>query len=153
MVTVLVIVLAEDAYVTWWSFRARPVIPVTFHDTAGRATTARLLFYDHQAAALDAALEQVRQRARPGDVMATSMPQWAYLRTGVKAILPPMEVDHEEARRLLDAVPVRFVVLDDLRYPQISQRYAAPAVEAHPARWRRIYETSDGQARVYERVR
>ena len=153
MVMVLVIVLAEDAYVTWWSFHARPVIPVTFHDIAGRATTARLLFYDHQAAALDAALEQVRQRARPGDVMATSMPQWAYLRTGVKAILPPMEADHEEARRLLDAVPVRFVVLDELQYPQISQRYAAPAVEVHPAVWRRIYETSDGQARVYERVR
>ena len=153
MVAVLAVVLAEDAYVTWWSFRARPVIPVTFHDAAGRATTARLLFYDHQAAALDAALEQVRQRARPDDVMATTMPHWAYLRTGVKAILPPMEADHEEARRLLDAVPVRFVVLDELRYPQISQRYAAPAVEGHPALWRRIYETSDGQARLYERVR
>jgi hypothetical protein len=153
MVAVLAIVLAEDAYVTWWSFRARPVIPVTFHDTAGRATTARLLFYDRQAAALDAALEQVRQRARPGDVMATTMPHWAYLQTGVKAVLPPMEADHEEARRLLDAVPVRFVVLDELRYPQISQRYAAPAVEGHPALWRRIYETSDGQARLYERVR
>ncbi len=154
MVAALAIVLAEDGYVTWWSFHARPAIPVTFHDTAGRATTtARLLFYDPQAAALDAALEQVRQRARPGDVMATTMPHWAYLRTGVKAILPPMEADHEEARRLLDTVPVRFVVLDELRYPQISQRYASPAVEGHPALWHRIYETSDGQARLYERVR
>lgn len=152
-VAVLAIVGAEDAYVTWWSFRARPGIPVTFHDTAGRATTARLLFYDDRAAALDAALEQVRQRARPGDVMATTVPQWAYLKTSVKAVLPPMEADHEKARRLLDAVPVRFVVLDELRYPQISQRYAAPAVEGHPALWRRIYETSDGQARLYERVR
>jgi hypothetical protein len=153
MFAVLTIVLAEDGYVTWWSFRPRPVAPVTYYDTAGRATTARLLFYDHQAAALDAALEQVRQRARSGDVMVTTMPHWAYVRTGVKAILPPMEADHEEARRLLDAVPVRFVVLDELRYPQISQRYAAPAVEKHPALWRRIYETPDGQARLYERVR
>jgi hypothetical protein len=153
VLAVLTVVLAEDAYVTWWTFRSSPSTPVTYYDAAGRTTSARLLFYDNRAAALDEALEQVRQRARPGDVMATTMPHWAYVRTGIKAILPPMEADHEGARRLLDAVPVRFVVLDELPYPRISQRYAAPAVERHPALWRRVYETADGQARLYERVR
>jgi hypothetical protein len=153
VLAVLTVVLAEDAYVTWWTFRSSPGTPVTYYDAAGRTTSARLLFYDNRAAALDEALEQVRQRARPGDVMATTMPHWAYVRTGIKAILPPMEADHEGARRLLDAVPVRFVVLDELPYPRISQRYAAPAVERHPALWRRVYETADGQARLYERVR
>jgi len=80
------------------------------------------------------------------------VPHWAYLRTGVKAVLPPMETDREAANALLDSVPVRFVVLDELDYPRISQRYAAPAVEGQPARWRRVYETADGQARLYERV-
>jgi len=53
----------------------------------------------------------------------------------------------------LDEVPVRFVVLDELQYPRISQRYAAPAVEGHPEAWRRVYQTRDGRARLYERLR
>jgi hypothetical protein len=153
MLTVLLVILVEDAYVTWWTFRSSPRMPVTYHDGAGRPTTAHLLFYDKQAAALDEALEQIRQRARPGDVMATTMPHWAYLRTGVKAVLPPMETDRGHAQWLLDAVPARFVVLDELAYPRISQRYAAPVVEDNPGLWRRVYETGDRQARVYERVR
>ena len=72
---------------------------------------------------------------------------------GAEHPLDVVEADHEGARRLLDAVPVRFVVLDELPYPRISQRYAAPAVERHPALWRRVYEPADGQARLYERVR
>ena len=63
-----------------------------------------------------------------------------------------MESDQEHAQRLLDAVPVRFVVLDALTYPRTSQRYAAPVVERDPALWRRVYETADGRARLYERV-
>ncbi len=152
MLVVLAVILAEDAYVAWWTFRFDSDRAVTYYDAAGCATSGRLLFYDAQAAGLDEALDAVRQRARPGDVMATSMPHWAYLRTGVKSVLPPMEADHDEARRLLDAVPVRFVVLDELQYPRISQRYAAPAVEGHPDLWRRIYQTPDNEARVYERL-
>jgi hypothetical protein len=153
MLAVLAVILAEDGYVTWWTFHSSPSQPVTYFDTTGRSTTGHLLFYDKQAAALDHALEEIRQRAGPGDVMATTMPHWAYLRTGVKAILPPMEPDVETAQRLLDAVPVRFVVVDELTYPRISKRYAAPVVETRPALWRCVYATADGLARLYERVR
>jgi hypothetical protein len=125
---------------------------VIYHDAAGRPSRGQLLFYDQTAAALDEALEQVRRRARPGDLMATTVPHWAYLRTGVKAVLPPMERDRAVANALLDSVAARFVVLDELAYPRISQRYAAPAVEGQPARWRKVYETTDGRARLYERV-
>ena len=150
---VLFVVLAQDAYVAWWTFRFNPARPVTYVDTGGRLTNGQLLFYGAEAAAMDEALREVRQRARPGDVVATSMPHWAYLRTGVKSILPPLEADPDSARRLLDEVPVRFVVLDELQYPRISQRYAAPAVEGHPEAWREIYQSRDGRARLYEHVR
>jgi hypothetical protein len=149
---VLALVFAEDVFVAWWTFRASPSVPVTYHDAAGRPTAGQLLYYDRSAAALDEVLEEVRRRARPGDVTATTVPHWAYLRTGVKAVLPPMETDREAANALLDSVPVRFVVLDELDYPRISQRYAAPAVEGRSDRWRRVYETADGRARLYERV-
>jgi hypothetical protein len=151
-VAVLTVVLAQDAYVAWLALRFNPARPVTYVDTAGRATRGQLLFYEAEAAAMDEALEEVRRRAQPGDVVATSMPHWAYLRTGVKSILPPLEADPDYARRLLNGVPIRFVVLDELRYPRISQRYAAPAVEGHPEAWRRIYQTRDGQARLYEHL-
>jgi hypothetical protein len=153
LLAVVTTILAQDAYVAWWTFRFNPARPVTYVDTAGRATSGQLLFYEAEAAAMDEALEEVRRRAQPGDFVASSMPHWAYLRTGVKSILPPMEANPDQARRLLEEVPVRFVVLDELQYPRISQRYAAPAVEGHPEAWRRIYRSRDGRARLYEHVR
>jgi len=153
VLVVLSLVLAQDAYAAWWTFRFNPARPVTYIDAEGRRTSGQLLFYDAEAAALDEALQEGRRRAQPGDVVATSMPHWAYLQTGVKSILPPMEPDPVAARRLLDEVPVRFVVLDELQYPRISQRYAAPAVEGDPGAWKRVYQTRDGRARLYERLR
>jgi hypothetical protein len=152
-VVVLTVVLLEDAYVTWWTFWSQDDREVTYYDANATATSGRLLFYGARASALDEALDYVRRSAMPGDVMATTVPHWAFLLTRVKAILPPMEADRDEARRLLDAVPVRFVVLDELEYPRISQRYAAPAIEGRPEEWRQVYRTAEGLASVYERVR
>lgn len=148
---VVALVLGQNAFAGAWTFRVQGARPIDWEAADGRHVSARLLFYDERCAALDQALAEVRKRARPGDVMATSTPHWAFLRTGVDAILPPMEVDRDEARRLLDAVPVRFVVVDDFGYPAIAPRYAAPAVEAQEGTWALVYRTDDGLARVYER--
>jgi hypothetical protein len=102
---------------------------------------------------VNAALEWLRRRARTGEVVAATAPHAAYLRTGLKAVLPPLEADSELAARLLDSARVNYVVLDFLRYPGISERYAAPAVEKHPQSWKLIYAAPDGGARIYERVR
>lgn len=150
---VLALVLGQDAMVAAWTFLVQGTRPVVFEGADGRRVSGRMLFYDAPVAAMDQALSEVRRRARPGDVIATSTPHWAFLKTGVKAILPPMEADREVARRLLDAVPVRFVVLDELSHPGISQRYAAPAVAADGAAWDEVYRTDDGLARIYERRR
>lgn len=130
----------------------RQRFPVRYYDFHGKEKVHHLFFYGPAWQALDASLDWVRQRANPGDVIATTVPHWAYLRTGRKAVLPPMVVDGEGAQGLLDSVPVRYVVVDDLDYPGISQWYAAPAVEKHPDLWRRVYVVPGGQARVYERM-
>jgi hypothetical protein len=148
---VVLLVLGQNAFAGAWTFLVQGARPIVYEGADGRSVSARLLFYDERYAALDQALAEVRRRARPGDVMATSAPHWAYLRTGVDAILPPMEAERDEAGRLLDAVPVRFVVLDEIGYPGISPRYAAPAVEAQGGKWKETYRTDDGLARVYER--
>ena len=149
-VAVVALILTQDTFVALFTFRSQR--PKIYSDSAGQLTEWPLSYYDERATALDEALREVRHRARPGDVMATTMPHWAYLQTGVKSILPPLEPDHDEAGRLLDAVPVRFVVLDDQEYLLFSQRYAAPVVQDNPGVWQQIYRTSNGLASVYERM-
>ncbi|MCI0354868.1 MAG: hypothetical protein L0099_07510, partial [Acidobacteria bacterium] len=124
---------------------------VKYQDVLGNETVHRLFFYDPEWQALDASLEWLRRRAGPADVIATTVPHSAYVRTGLRAVLPPLEANAEEAQRLLDSVPVRYLVLDELRYPRISQRYAEAVVEKRPDLWKQVYVAPRGQARVYER--
>jgi hypothetical protein len=125
--------------------------PLRHDDGRGKEAIYRLFFYDEPWQSLETALEWVRQRANPRDILATTVPHWAYVRTGLKAVILPMEIDGDRERRLLDSVPVKYVLLDDLEYPGISQRYAAPAVEGHTEIWKWVYSAPGGRARVYER--
>jgi hypothetical protein len=129
------------------------LLPISYYTADGTEQPGRLLTYEPVWHALDPALEYIRRRAEPGKVIATSVPHLAYLRTGHQAVLPPLEPDPETAARYLDAVPVSFLVLDELGLPGISERYAAPVVARHPASWRLVYTAPDSKARVYERVR
>ena len=82
-------------------------------------------------------------------IVATTSPHLCYLLTGRRAVLPAMEIDPAHARRLLEAVPVSYVIVDEFSYPiDSSRRYALPAVESHPASWR-VVHAIDG-TRIYE---
>ena len=61
-----------------------------------------------------------------------------------------MDADPENARRLLEAVPVSYVVVDEFRYRDFSRHYARPAVQSDPAGWRLVYSVNGTQ--VYEHV-
>jgi hypothetical protein len=128
------------------------LLPISYYAADGTERTGRLLTYEPVWHALDPALEYLRRHAASGDVIATSVPHLAYLRTGHRAILPPLEPDPEIAARYLDAVPVSYLVIDELGLPGISERYAAPVVIRHPAAWHLVYTTSGTGVRVYERV-
>ena len=54
--------------------------------------------------------------APPDAIVATTSPHLCYLLTGRRAVLPPMEIDPVHARRLLEAVPVSYVIVDELEY-------------------------------------
>jgi hypothetical protein len=128
------------------------LLPVSYYDAAGREQPARLLTYGSDWHALDPAFEWIRRQARPGAVIATSVPHLAYLRSGHMAVLPPMEPDSATASRLLDSVPVEYLVLDVFDLPGITERYAAPVVAAEPERWRLVYGDRAGGVRIYQRV-
>ncbi len=129
------------------------LLPISYYTADGTERRSRLLTYEPVWHALDPALEYVRRHAGPADVIATSVPHLAYLRTGHRAVLPPLEPDADRAARYLDSVPVSYLVLDELGLPGISERYAAPVVARHPAGWRLVYTTPGTGVRVYERVR
>ena len=125
---------------------------VTYYDASGKEIKYPLFYHDPRWEPVNTALEWLRRRSKPGEVIAATAPHSAYLRTGLPAVLPPMERDTEEAQRLLDSVPVKYIVLDVLGIPGISERYAAPAVESHPHLWKLIYVAPGGGARIYERA-
>jgi hypothetical protein len=131
----------------------RNLLPVSYYDASGHERVHRLLTYEPHWHALDRAFEWVRQNAQPNAVIATTVPQLAYLRSGHKAVLPPLDPDTRQASRLLDEVPVSFLILDTLGRPPISDRYAAPVVAHQPEGWRLAYTAPDGGAKVYERIR
>lgn len=125
---------------------------VTYYDSTGHETRYPLFYDDPASESLNAALEWLRRHGRRGEIVAATAPHFAYLRSGLKAILPPMVIDPERAQRLLDSARVKYVLLDTLGWPGISERYAAPTIERNPTRWRLVYVAPGGAARVYERV-
>jgi hypothetical protein len=125
---------------------------VPYRDAAGNERAYRLINYDADWRAFDAALDRLRERAGGRGVIATSVPHAAHLRTGLKAVLPPMEASPEEAQRLLDSVPVTYLVVEGAALPGFGRRYAAPVVERHPERWRLIDAVPGTGLRIYERV-
>jgi len=131
----------------------RSMGPVSYYDTADRERVFKLIDYGSEWHALDPAFDWVRRNAAATAVIGTTVPHLAYLRTGHKAVLPPFERDAETASRLLDQVPVRYLVLDTFERPGVSERYAAPLVAQRPQDWRLVFTAPDLVTRVYERNR
>jgi hypothetical protein len=126
---------------------------VSYYDPAGRERVFKLIDYGSEWHALDPAYEWIRRNGATGTVIATTVPHLAYLRTGHKAVLPPFERDPDTANRLLDEVPVTYLVTDNFGQPGVSERYAAPLVAERPQDWRLVFTAPDLETRVYERTR
>jgi hypothetical protein len=82
--------------------------------------------------------------------VAATDPQWNYLLTNLKSVIPPFEINPAKAQSLLDGVPVRFLMVDD----GIYHKYTTPVIAANPERWRRVYVAStrdeEGRAGTFE---
>lgn len=119
----------------------------------GQETRAyELFFYPESWRLHDKALDWLGGRLAPGDVVATSTPHWLYLKSGVKSVMPPFEPDPGTAQRLLDTVPVSYLIVDGLEFVDVTRRYAGPVVEAFPHRWELVHSSGPGGSRVYRRA-
>jgi hypothetical protein len=133
---------------------------VTYRDLKGGLIQYQLFYYRDPHRAFDAGLDWVGVHAKPEDVIAGSMPQWMYLRTGLKAVMPPLEADPVKAQAMLDSVPVTYLFLDeDLGVD--TKRYMIPVVQQFSERWERVYtdiiapesdKGSPSQLSIYRRV-
>lgn len=125
---------------------------VAYEDRYGTPVVYRLFFYEASERALDEGLDWLKHTAKPDDILAVSiMPQWGYLRTGLKTVMPPLEMDLERAQALLDSVPVKYLAVNDMKIP-IFVQVGVPLVREAPERWRLVYAPRGGGAAIYERV-
>jgi hypothetical protein len=131
----------------------RNMEPVSYYDEAGHERVYKVIKYGVGWHALDFAFEWIRRNAPATAVIGTIAPHLAYLRTGHKAVLPPFESDLSRASRLLNEVPVTYLVLDQFGRPDISERYIAPVIAYKSQDWRLVFAAPDDMAHVYERSR
>lgn len=124
--------------------------PVAYQDRNSVEVSYRLFYYREAYRALDAGLDWLRQQAAPTEIIAASMPHWVYLRTGLKAVMPPFERDPSRAQALLDSVPVSYLIVDG-RTGSFTRRFGLPAVTAAPALWRLVYCSREGELEIYRR--
>jgi hypothetical protein len=119
----------------------------------GKLVDYRLFYYGPASKSLDDGLDWLKQRAKPGDVVATSMPHWAYLRKGLKAVRPPLESNRERTQALLDSVPVAYIILNPDSDGKAINNYVLPFVQGNPQAWKCVYVDEERLVRIYERVR
>jgi hypothetical protein len=151
---VVVVILAQQVHTLRKSFRML-YHPANWVDGGGRRRAYPLLAYDRPWRLHDEALAWLRRHSKPGQVIATSAPHWAYLKTDLKAVYPPWEPNPRTAQRLLEAVPVDYLIIDNLvalEPAEVVRRYSIPVVRAFPERWKLIYAVPDSGARIYRRV-
>jgi hypothetical protein len=124
--------------------------PIAYVDVSGRPLAYRLFFYNDAQRGFDEAVEYIKAHAAPTQVVAAGTPHWIHLRTGLKTVMPPFERDVDTAQRLLDSVPVRYLVIG--RDVVATERYTVPVVRRFADRWQAVHATAAGGWTVYRRV-
>jgi hypothetical protein len=119
----------------------------------GEPVAYRLYAYRSTYSTFDTGLDWLRQHAAPSDIVATTMPHWVYLRAGLRAVMPPAGTDPGEILRLLDSVPVTYVMAGGSSAVIWARGDAFPAVRRAPDVWAPIYASPDGELTIYERTR
>jgi hypothetical protein len=148
----IVALIGAQQLVTLYRSISKYPSPAVITDRRGKQHDYRLFFYDRSWRLHDDGLDWLARQARPGEIIATSTPHWAYLRTGLLSVMPPYEADPSRAAVLLDQVPVTYLIVDQLSFLDVGRRYTVPAIQGKPDHWRLIYAENDSGPKIYRRV-
>ena len=122
-------------------------------DASGVEHPYRLFYYDKAWRDFDAALGWLRNNAPPAVIVASSSPFLVYLMLHYKSVMQPMESNVDEAQKLLDDVPVTFLIVDDMDFSDAaSKRYLAPVITANGDRWKNIFTVPGTATTIYQRT-
>jgi hypothetical protein len=122
----------------------------TFETPDGKTENYRLIYYTPGFASVANALEWLKKGAPSDSIVAISMPQWAYLQTGLRAVMPPFYRDAERAQRAIDSVPVTYLVVDRMTMQGEFNESFWNLLRNFPDSWRLVY--SAPMAGVYART-
>ena len=124
----------------------------TYADAKGVAHSYRQFYYDQRWVNLDSAADWIKQQTTLDAVIATSCPHYLYLRTGRKAVLPPIESDPARAQQLLDSVPATYVIGDDLMFFGDLGTVVNSVTRQYPTLWKVAATIPNSKTVVYQRV-
>jgi hypothetical protein len=146
----LVLAFVAEVYTSFKVTQLRNASKEALVTPQSRSAGYRLFFHDRSWQAWEEAAAWIDAHAPSDAIVATTEPHFLYLLTGRFAVIPPMEPDPTRARRLLEAVPVSYVIIDELKFLDMSRRYARPAVEGDPLGWHLVHSVNGTQ--IYERT-
>jgi hypothetical protein len=148
LVLVLSLVLGQQL-VVFYRAHTRGMNRIVF-DVPGKGKASYPVFgYFPPERALDDAINWLTGRPGSGEVVAAAAPTWVYVRTGLKAVMPPFELNAEKAQELLDAVPVTYLLLEE----NFTKKYVSSVIQAHPTLWYEIYSSPDNICKIYLRMK
>jgi hypothetical protein len=150
--TVILAVLSLEVVALYKIYGYKTRAKALYNTESGEQREYRLFFYRKEWQLHDKALDWLEKEANPDEIVATSTPHWVYLKCGLRAVMPPFEADVSGAQRFIDSVPVSYLIVDNLKFVDITRRYAAPIVEAFPERWELIYSSGKEGSQIYRRV-
>ena len=67
--------------------------------------------------------------------------------------MPPMESNVDTAQKLLDDVPVTFLIVDDLDFSGATSKYLGPVVTTYGDRWKNVFAVPGTATTIYQRTR
>jgi len=129
------------------AYTAGELFYVRQHDGASFVPGSGLVgqhFFNHDRrwTGWEQAIAWIDEHSAPDAIVATAASHLCYLRTGRRAVIPPIESDPARVRYLLEAVPVSYVIVD--------RGYSLPPVESEAPGWKLVQ--SFDNIRLYERT-
>lgn len=118
----------------------------------GETYTQKHLYYSTQWLRYDEAVDWLKKNAEPEAIVAATEPQWIYLHTNLKSVLPPLGEPVDRAQTLLDTVPVQYAVIDSFDHLNLSRAYLLPVVTAFSDRWKLVFDIDNGHTSIYRRI-
>lgn len=130
---------------------SRYSMPETYRTSRAALIQFPQFLFQDEDVALGQAADWIRDHAEPGDILAAAMPQWVYLKTGLKTVMPPFESDPKRADSLLDSVPVRYLIIESKsRMGDSAKDYMSSVVRAFLKEWPVVYTNREATVRVFE---